>query len=62
MKVRVTILGKFPKSRDFTLNEYKGEYFIDEITEIQGEVMDNLERVMKGRMLGFCVQQVSKDD
>lgn len=57
----MTTLGKFLRSRDFTLNEYKGEHFIDEITEIQGEVMDNLERVMKGRMLGFVVQQVSKE-
>ena len=62
MRVRVTTMGKFPEVKEFTINEVRGTKMIDEIQDLITEVYWLTEQeVVKERILGFTVMQVSKE-
>jgi len=55
-------MGKFPEVKEFTINEVRGTKMIDEIQDLITEVYWLTEQeVVKERILGFTVMQVSKE-
>lgn len=63
MKVRLSVYSAKPYQREFTINEVAGDHLIDEVSELQTELVYLLNyKLLKGKILGFCLSQVSLEE